>query len=66
MEPAALLVGLREHLAQRAPEPQRAVPGGEHRGAHADHHQQAQLLLVQAHVDVDTVGPQVHVVHHPC
>ena len=35
MEPAALLAGLREHLAQRTPEPERPVPGGQHRGAHA-------------------------------
>lgn len=34
MEPAALLPGGREHLARRAPEPQRAVPDGEHRGPH--------------------------------
>ena len=32
-------------------------------GAHPDHHQQAQLGLLQAHVDMDAVGPQVHVVH---
>src|SRR6476659_179002 len=91
MEPATLLAGLREHLAQRAPESERPVPGGQHRGAHAaaaaitqqigprlgglavtvgeryqllatvgahpDHHQQAQLLVVQAHVDMDAVSP---------
>jgi hypothetical protein len=32
-------------------------------GPHADHHQQAQFVLLQADVDVDAVGPQVHVVH---
>ena len=97
MEPATLLAGLREHLAQRAPESERPVPGGQHRGAHAataaitqqigprlgglavtvgeryqllaavgahpDHHQQAQLLVVEAHVDMDAVSPQVHEVH---
>src|ERR1035437_1101127 len=31
-------------------------------GADADHDQQAQLVLLQADVDVDAVGPQVHVV----
>jgi hypothetical protein len=35
VKPAALLAGLGEHLAQRTPEPQRPVPGREHRGAHA-------------------------------
>jgi hypothetical protein len=35
VEPAALFAGLREDLTQRTPEPQRAVPGREHRGAHA-------------------------------
>ena len=35
VEPATLLAGLREHLAQRAPESERPVPGGQHRGAHA-------------------------------
>jgi hypothetical protein len=30
---------------------------------HADEHEQAQLLLVQADVDVDAVGPQVQIVH---
>ena len=35
VEPAPLLAGLREHLAQRGPESQRPVPGGQHRGAHA-------------------------------
>ena len=34
-EPAALLPGRREHLARRAPEPERAVAGGEHRGGHS-------------------------------
>jgi hypothetical protein len=34
VEPAALLPGCWEDLAQRAPEPQRAVPDREHRGAH--------------------------------
>ncbi len=34
MEPAALLPGLREHLAQRTPEPERAIPDREDRGAH--------------------------------
>ena len=33
------------------------------RRAHPDHHQQAQPMLLQAHVDVDPVRPQVHVVH---
>jgi hypothetical protein len=32
-------------------------------GAHADHHQQAQLVVFEADVHVDTVGPQVDVVH---
>jgi hypothetical protein len=31
--------------------------------AHAGHHQQAQFVLLQAHADVDVIGPQVHVVH---
>jgi hypothetical protein len=35
MEPAALFPGLREDLAQRAPEPQRPVAGRQHRGPHA-------------------------------
>ena len=34
MEPAALLAGRGKHLMQRAPQPQRAVPNREHRGAH--------------------------------
>jgi hypothetical protein len=34
VEPAALGRGFGEHLAQRAPEPQRAVADREHRGAH--------------------------------
>ncbi len=97
VEPAAALPGLGEHLAQRAPEPQRPVADGQHRGAHAaagavaqqvrprlrglpvpvsqgdellaaigadpDHHQQAQLVLLQPDVHVDPVGPQVDVVH---
>jgi hypothetical protein len=32
-------------------------------GAHADHHQQAQLVLFQPDVHMDPVGPQVDVVH---
>ena len=32
-------------------------------GAHPDQHQQAQLVLAEADVDVDAVGPAVHVVH---
>ena len=32
-------------------------------GAHPEQHQQAQLALVKAEVDVNTVGPQIHVVH---
>ena len=32
-------------------------------GAHPDHHQQAQFVLLESDVDVDAVGPQVHVVH---
>ena len=32
-------------------------------GAHADHHQQAQLVLLQPDVHVDPVRPHVHVVH---
>jgi hypothetical protein len=97
VEPAALLPGLGEHFAQRAPEPERPVADREHRGAHPaaggitqqvrprlgrfpiavgerdellaavgadpDQHQQAQLVLFQANVDVDTVSPQVDVVH---
>jgi hypothetical protein len=85
------------YLAQRAPEPERAVADREHGGAHpaaggvaqqirpglgrlavavgqgdellapigahADEHQQAQLVLLEADVDVDAVGPQVDVVH---
>jgi hypothetical protein len=35
VEPAALLPGLGEHVAQRGPEPQRAIPDGQDRGAHA-------------------------------
>jgi hypothetical protein len=35
VEPAALLGGVGEHLAQRAREPKRAVTDGEHQGAHA-------------------------------
>jgi hypothetical protein len=35
VEPAALFCGPGEHLAQGAPEPQGAVPGGQDRGAHA-------------------------------
>lgn len=35
MEPAALLAGGREHLAERAPESQRAVADREHRRGHA-------------------------------
>ena len=31
-------------------------------GAHPDHHQQAQLLLLEADLEVDPVDPQVHVV----
>ena len=96
VEPAPLLPGVREHLAQRLPEPQRAVADGQHRGAHPaaaavpqqirprlgrlpvpvgqrdellaavgadpDHHQQAQLLLLQPHLEVDAVDPQVDVV----
>ena len=92
-----MLPGLGEHLPQRAPEPERAVTDGQHRGAHAaafavtqqvgpragrlavaigqgdellhtvdpypDHDEQAQLLFVQAHVEVDSVGPQVNIVH---
>ncbi len=34
VEPTALLSGLREHLAQRTPEPERAIAHGQHRGAH--------------------------------
>ena len=34
VEPAALCPGLGEHLAQGAPEPERAVPDRQHRGAH--------------------------------
>lgn len=34
MEPAALLTGLGEHLADRRPEPQRPVTDGQHRSAH--------------------------------
>jgi len=97
VEPAALLPGGREDLAQRTPEPQRPVSDREHRGAHpasrgvtqqirpgldrlavaigqrdellaavgphAEEHQQAQLVLLEADVDVDAVGPQVDVVH---
>ena len=97
MEPAALSAGLREDLAQRAPESERSVPGREHRGAHAppgavaqqvrprlrrlavaiskgdqllapisahaDHHQQAQLVLFEADVHMDPVGPQIDIVH---
>jgi hypothetical protein len=32
-------------------------------GAHPDQHQQAQLVLFEADVDVDAVGPEVDVVH---
>ena len=97
MEPAALLTGLREHLAQRAPKPERAVADGQHRGPHAaafgvtqqirpragrlavavgerdqflaavgaysDQHQQTQLGLLEADLDVDPVSPEVHVIH---
>ena len=35
VEPAALGRSLREHFADRRPEPQRPVAGGQHRGAHA-------------------------------
>ena len=35
VEPAALFPGFGEHLAQRLPAAQRAVPRGQHRGAHA-------------------------------
>jgi hypothetical protein len=96
VEPTALRPGGREHLAQGGPEPQRAVPDREHRGAHPappgiaqqvrpragrlplpvgegdqllgpvgtdpDQHQQAQPLFVQPDVEVDAVGPHVHVV----
>ena len=31
-------------------------------GAHPDHHQQAQFLLLQAHLEVDPVDPQVDVI----
>ena len=31
-------------------------------GAHPDHHQQAELLLLEAHLEVDTVDPQVDVI----
>jgi hypothetical protein len=31
--------------------------------AHADHHQQAEFVLLEADVDVDAIRPQVHVVH---
>jgi len=96
VEPAALLLGPGEDLAQRAPESQRPVAGREYRGAHpasgavaqqvsprlgglpvpvsqrdqlfapvgahADHHQQAQLVLLQPDVHVDAVRPQVDVV----
>jgi hypothetical protein len=34
VEPTALLFGLGKHLAQRGPEPERAVADGERRGAH--------------------------------
>jgi len=93
VEPAALGPGLREDLAHRLPEPQRAVADGQHRGAHAapgavaqqvgprlrglavpvgqrhellaavgahsDHHQQAQLVLLEPDAHVDAVDPQV-------
>jgi hypothetical protein len=96
VEPAALLPGLGEDLAQRAPEPQRPVPRRQHRGAHApagavaqqvcprlggfpvavgqgdeflaaisahaDHDQQAQLVLLQPDIHVDPVGPQADVI----
>lgn len=35
MKPAPLLSGIREHLAQRSPEPQGTVPDGQVRGRHA-------------------------------
>jgi hypothetical protein len=35
VEPAALLVGVGEDIAQRLPEPERPVTDGEHRGSHA-------------------------------
>jgi hypothetical protein len=96
VKPAALFAGVGEHLAQRCPEPERAVADGQHRGAHAatlaraqqvgpglggltvpvgecdqllatvrahpDHHQQARLVLLQPHLEVDAVDPQVDVV----
>ena len=36
MEPAALFAGLREHLADRGPEPERAVTDREHRRGHVE------------------------------
>ena len=38
MEPAALLLDLGEHVAQRGPEAERAVAGRQHRGAQAAAH----------------------------
>jgi hypothetical protein len=32
-------------------------------GAHPDQHQQAQLGLLEADVDMDSVSPDIHVVH---
>jgi hypothetical protein len=91
-----LLAGVREHPAQRLPDPQRTVSHRQHGcghttapaaaqqisprfggvtvtvsegdqlfaavGAHPDHHQQAQLLLIQPHLQMNPVDPQVHVV----
>jgi hypothetical protein len=32
-------------------------------GTYADHHQQAEFVLLQADVDMDAVRPEIHVVH---
>src|SRR5438105_11232903 len=96
MHPTTLFTSVWEHLAECAPETERAIADGQHRrahatafeiaqllgprlrglpiavadryqllaaiGAHTYKHQAAQPLVFQTNVEMDSVGPQVHVV----
>jgi len=66
MEPAPLLAHLGEHIPQRRPGFGRLpVPVGQRDefllplGADPNHHQQAQLLLLQTDLEVNAVDPQI-------
>jgi hypothetical protein len=56
MPPAALLGGLREHLAERLPEPQRLITDGQHRSGHLALAATTQQISPRLHRLTEPVG----------